>query len=190
MRWPWRRDTRHNELTDELQAHLEMAVQRRIERGESPAAAHENARREFGNVTHIAEVTRDMWGGASWDARARDSRYSVRGLRWFTLESVQDWIERPRAQALAITAELLDHPPAVHPPFFDRVVQDVKADQAGVQVRVVHGRGRHIDCRYRLAIAHIMVVALTGAGSRAPMIARIRSRQPWRSGESEQPGCR
>ncbi len=81
MRWPWRRDARDAELTEELHAHLEMAVAQRIERGESPAVARNNALREFGNVTHVAEVTRDMWGGASFDAFTRDVRYAARGLR-------------------------------------------------------------------------------------------------------------
>ncbi len=84
MRWPWRRNTRDArdaELTEEIRAHLEMAVAQRIERGESPAAAHDNALREFGNTTHVAEVTHEMWGGAWWDAFVRDVRYAARGLR-------------------------------------------------------------------------------------------------------------
>jgi putative ABC transport system permease protein len=81
MRWPWRRSARDAELTEELQAHLGMAVAQRIQRGESPAMARDNARREFGNATHVAEVTREMWGGASWDAFVRDVRYAARGLR-------------------------------------------------------------------------------------------------------------
>ena len=81
MRWPWRRDAREAELTEELQAHLEMAVAQRIQRGESSAVARENALREFGNVTHVAEVTRDMWGGASFDAFVRDVRHAALGLR-------------------------------------------------------------------------------------------------------------
>jgi predicted permease len=81
MRRPWRRNARDAELTEELQAHLEMAVSQRIQRGESPAVARDNALREFGNTTHVAEVTRDMWGGASWDAFVRDVRYAARGLR-------------------------------------------------------------------------------------------------------------
>ena len=81
MRWPWRRDARDAELNEELQSHLEMAVEQRIQRGESPTVARHNALREFGNVTHVAEVTREMWGGASWDAFVRDVRYAARGLR-------------------------------------------------------------------------------------------------------------
>jgi putative ABC transport system permease protein len=81
MRWLWRRNARDAELTEELQAHVEMAVAQRIQRGESPALARAHALREFGNMTHVAEVTRDMWGGASWDACFRDIRYAARGLR-------------------------------------------------------------------------------------------------------------
>ena len=81
MRSPWRRAARERELTEELLSHLEMATQQRIQRGESPALARDNARREFGNVTHVAEVTREMWGGAAWDAFTRDVRYAARGLR-------------------------------------------------------------------------------------------------------------
>jgi hypothetical protein len=58
-----------------------MAIEQRIQRGESPAVARDNARGEFGNITHVAEVTREMWGGASWDAFVRDVRYAARGLR-------------------------------------------------------------------------------------------------------------
>lgn len=81
MRWPWPRVARDTELAEELQSHLEMAIEQRIERGESPALARANARREFGNATHVAEVTREMWGGAWWDALVRDVRFAARGLR-------------------------------------------------------------------------------------------------------------
>src|SRR5687768_6085161 len=81
MRWLWRRNARDAELTEELQAHVEMAVAQRIQRGGSPALARANALREFGDMTHVAEVTRELWGGASWDACFRDIRYAARGLR-------------------------------------------------------------------------------------------------------------
>ncbi|MBC7896277.1 MAG: ABC transporter permease [Cytophagaceae bacterium] len=81
MRWPWRRNTRDAELAEELQSHLAMATEQRILRGETPGQARANALREFGNATHVAEVTREMWGGAWWDAFARDARYAARGLR-------------------------------------------------------------------------------------------------------------
>jgi putative ABC transport system permease protein len=39
------------------------------------------ARREFGNVGLVKEVTREMWGGASLGRLVQDIRYALRGLR-------------------------------------------------------------------------------------------------------------
>ena len=39
MTWPWRRRARELELSEELEAHLEMAVAQRVARGESPEMA-------------------------------------------------------------------------------------------------------------------------------------------------------
>src|SRR6185437_2450335 len=49
-------------------------------RGESPAAACDNALREFGNVTHVAEVTREMWGAVWLERLRQDLRFAVRSL--------------------------------------------------------------------------------------------------------------
>ena len=82
MKLPWRsRADRELELDRELDTHFEMAVALRMERGESRAEAEKNARREFGNVTHVAEVTRDMWGGRRLETLRRDLAYAWRGLR-------------------------------------------------------------------------------------------------------------
>src|SRR6478672_8085245 len=78
--WGSRAD-REVELDRELHAHFEMAVGLRMERGESRADAERNARLEFGNVTHVAEVTRDMWGGRRLETLRRDLAYAWRGLR-------------------------------------------------------------------------------------------------------------
>lgn len=58
-----------------------MAIRERIERGESPEDAQLNARREFGSVGLVKEVTRDMWGWGSIDRFAQDVRYGLRVLR-------------------------------------------------------------------------------------------------------------
>ena len=82
MKLPWHsRESREAELDQELRAHLEMAIALRMERGESRADAERNARLEFGNVTHVAEVTRDMWGGRRLETLSRDLGYAWRGLR-------------------------------------------------------------------------------------------------------------
>ena len=80
----WRsRADRDRDLEDEIRAHFAMAVADRIARGESPQAAVAAARREFGNVGHVREVTREAWGGAGmWLERlAQDARYAARSLR-------------------------------------------------------------------------------------------------------------
>ena len=75
---------RDRELREELEAHLRMAVAERMERGQTREVAEREARRELGNVTHIAEVTREQWR-APWaislERLAQDLRYGARALR-------------------------------------------------------------------------------------------------------------
>ena len=72
--------SRDDELDAELESHLRMAIEERMARGESRDAAESAARREFGNVTHIKEVTREMRG--LWLERlVQDVRYGARALR-------------------------------------------------------------------------------------------------------------
>ena len=74
------RDERDAALDDELRAHLAMATAERIARGESPEEAALAARRELGNVGHIKEVTREMWGGVWLERLLQDLRYAWRSL--------------------------------------------------------------------------------------------------------------
>jgi predicted permease len=57
-----------------------MSIADRIARGEDPAAAAAAARREFGNLGRVQEVTREMWGWSQLDRLGQDLRYAVRGL--------------------------------------------------------------------------------------------------------------
>ncbi len=68
------------ELAEELQNHLEMAATERVERGEASADAERAARREFGNVGLVQEVTRDVWGWGWLDRMMQDLRFGVRML--------------------------------------------------------------------------------------------------------------
>ncbi|HEY4219479.1 MAG TPA: ABC transporter permease [Gemmatimonadaceae bacterium] len=91
---PWHRARRTDELSDELRAHLDMAIADRIARGESRESASANARREFGNVSLATELARDQWGSAgAWiEANViRNLHHAVRRLRRapvFTITSV------------------------------------------------------------------------------------------------------
>ncbi|HEY7096928.1 MAG TPA: ABC transporter permease [Terriglobales bacterium] len=75
MRWFRRKE---QELQREIESHLAMAAQDRIERGESPEQAAQKAKSEFGNVALIAETTRETWKWAWLEHFSQDVRYGVR----------------------------------------------------------------------------------------------------------------
>jgi len=60
----WRRD-RESEIDEELRRHLALAVQDRIDRGETPEAARRAALIEFGNLHATREDVRRVW---TWTA--------------------------------------------------------------------------------------------------------------------------
>src|SRR5262245_13897923 len=49
--------------------------------GVPPDRAHEAARRQFGNVTHYKEQSRDMWTFPSFESLRQDVRFAIRTLR-------------------------------------------------------------------------------------------------------------
>jgi len=81
----WRRfrgwHGRDDELNEEIRAHLAMAVQDLIERGETRAQAEQIARKELGNELLIKEVTRDMWGWTAIERLGKDLQYALRQMR-------------------------------------------------------------------------------------------------------------
>jgi predicted permease len=81
MKFPWRRQDKHEELEQELQSHLQMAASDRIERGESTEKAQQAAGREFGNVSLVQQITRDQWGSLWLEEFLQDLRYGARMLR-------------------------------------------------------------------------------------------------------------
>src|SRR5271165_3861724 len=76
--WPFR--NRGEELNDEIEMHLRMAAQDRMDRGESPQQARSAVRREFGNAALIKDVAREMRRWASLERLAKETRYALRGL--------------------------------------------------------------------------------------------------------------
>lgn len=61
------RDRREQDLKDELAFHFSAEIERRTADGQSPADALASAKRDFGNVPLVEEVTRDMWGWSTQD---------------------------------------------------------------------------------------------------------------------------
>jgi len=74
----WKRE---KELEEEVHGHLEMAAQERVERGDTTEEAKGAARREFGNVELVKEVTRDMSGWRWLEDLVEDARYGLRRMR-------------------------------------------------------------------------------------------------------------
>jgi predicted permease len=69
------------ELSDELQAHLDLMTSENIERGMPPKEAHAAARRAFGNLTRTQEKSRESWQFPRFETILQDIRYGLRGIR-------------------------------------------------------------------------------------------------------------
>jgi len=76
----WRHRRREADLEEEVRSHLEMAARERAERGEKEEEAKRAARREFGNVELVKEVTRDRWGRRWLENLYEDARFGLRVL--------------------------------------------------------------------------------------------------------------
>jgi len=72
---------RDDDLTDEIEAHLDLLTQENLRRGMLPDDARAAARREFGGVEQIKETYRDQRGWPSLDGLVQDLRYAFRTLR-------------------------------------------------------------------------------------------------------------
>ena len=101
MKWPTWRRRQDAQLDEEFHSHLDLAIQDRIDRGESPEQAAAAARQEFGNVLLIRETVRDMWGWTPIEQFLQDLGYARRAL-WrapaFTIAAVLTLSPRHRRQ--------------------------------------------------------------------------------------------
>ena len=79
LSWAWER--RKRDLNEELEAHLRLAIEDRVSRGEDPEAARTAALQELGNMPLIADVTRERWGFRHFDRIWNDVRFAMRQLR-------------------------------------------------------------------------------------------------------------
>ncbi len=75
------RARRERDLEEEIRVHLAMAAADYQARGDSAEAGVRAARREFGNVTHVKELTREAWGSLWIGHLISHLRLAVRSLR-------------------------------------------------------------------------------------------------------------
>lgn len=79
IRWPW--EQAKEDLSQELEHHLHLAVAERVARGEDAAQARAAALRELGNLPLIEDVTRERWGWLWIENLIHDAQYALRQLR-------------------------------------------------------------------------------------------------------------
>ena len=77
--WRWR--GQEAELDEEIRFHLAEEMEELLAAGMSPAAARAAARRDFGNVPLIRELTRETWGWRPVERLLQDARSAIRAMR-------------------------------------------------------------------------------------------------------------
>ena len=81
MRFPWSTARRKQDIQEEIDSHLRMAIADRVARGETQQEARQAAIREFGNKPLVEEVTRETWGWLWLERLGQDFRYALRQMR-------------------------------------------------------------------------------------------------------------
>ena len=76
-----RREQVASDLDEEMRLHRELRAERLRSNGMEARDAGLEARRQFGNVTHMTEESRAMWGFARIDQLSQDFRFAARRLR-------------------------------------------------------------------------------------------------------------
>ena len=110
LRMAFRRRNLDEDLRAEIESHLQMEVDARIDRGMSPTEAVDGARRQFGNRTSIRDVAREAWRFHRLESIVQDVRYGLRVLRrspGFTI--VATLVIALGIGAVTSTFTLLDH---------------------------------------------------------------------------------
>jgi predicted permease len=77
----FRRKRKLDDFTSEIEAHLQLEIERLWERGLSEVEARATAHRSFGNVMHVEERFYESGRWLGWDHFWHDIRYALRMLR-------------------------------------------------------------------------------------------------------------
>src|SRR6476659_977987 len=75
------RRRRYDDLSVSIQEHLDERIEELMESGLPPKEAAQKARREFGNVTAIAERSREVWQWPTLESIWADVRFALHQLR-------------------------------------------------------------------------------------------------------------
>ncbi|MBO0858936.1 MAG: ABC transporter permease [Chloracidobacterium sp.] len=83
--WRWalsllRRRRYESDMEEEIRFHLEMQIEQNLAAGMAAEEARHAARRQFGNLTWLKEVSRAMWSLNSIETLIQDLRYGARML--------------------------------------------------------------------------------------------------------------
>ena len=84
MKWPlqiFSRSRRYDDLSVSIREHIEEKTEELIDEGMPRKEAEQRARREFGNVTQIAERSREVWQWRAIESLAADLKFAFRRLR-------------------------------------------------------------------------------------------------------------
>jgi predicted permease len=75
------RDRFHDDLVEEMHAHIEMQAEENQEEGMAANPARYSARRRFGNTAVLAETSRSVWGWGWLERVGQDVRFAFRMMR-------------------------------------------------------------------------------------------------------------
>lgn len=76
----FQRRSHDSDLREEIQFHLDMEAQRRVDAGMTAGQAHASARRDFGGVERHKDDTRDERGASGFFDASSDVRFAIRSL--------------------------------------------------------------------------------------------------------------
>lgn len=76
-----RQDQHADELSEELQLHIDLRTRRNIEQGMTPDAARRDAHRRFGSIAQIQDDSRAVWLSVWLDQFFQDLKFGVRWLK-------------------------------------------------------------------------------------------------------------